>query len=264
MLNEGRAPAELQLGSDVTQPAAGVLLQRVLQRWCAGGAPRREARHAASGACRMVAGYEAVHFHLSGRQAFRAPSRDDVTLRREREEFETFGDRRHSMTAEAEVETDDAHIENWQVMDDWRLLNESAVGLCIARPLREGVRIGAGMLVAIKADSSQPFVLANVRWALRESSDSLVAGIRLFPGEARPVAIRVVDPDETVTPWQPAFLLPEIAELRQAASLMVPAGTFKLDRRVEIMLDHEPRVVKLFRVLDRGIDFERCNLYPPD
>lgn len=262
LLNEGRAPAELQLGSDVTQPAAGQLLQRVLQRWCAGGAPQREARQAASSACRLVAGFEAAHFHLSGGQAFRAPSRDDVTLRREREEFETFGDRRHSMTADAEP--DDTHIESWQVMDDWRLLNESAAGLCIARPLREGVRIGAGMLVAIKADSSQRFALANVRWALREANDSLVAGIRLFPGEARPVAIRIVDPGETATPWRQGFLLPEITALRQAASLMVPAGTFKLDRRVEIMMDHTARVVTLFRVLDRGIDFERCNLYPPD
>jgi hypothetical protein len=38
LLEQGRAPAELQLGDDVTQPAAEQLLQRLLQRWCAGGA----------------------------------------------------------------------------------------------------------------------------------------------------------------------------------------------------------------------------------
>jgi hypothetical protein len=262
LLEQGRAPAELQLGDDVTQPAAGQLLQRVLQRWCAGGAQRREERHAATGACRVVAGFEAVHFHLSDRQPFRAPSRDDATLRREREEFETFGERRHS--AQIHSGEDDSHVENWLVMDDWRVLNESATGLCLARPLREGVRIGAGMLIAVRVGSSQRFALACVRWALHGTNDMLLAGIQLFPGEARPVAIRVIDPGEIAGTWREGLLLPEIPALRVPASLMVPAGSFKLERRVEVMVDHQPRVVKLFRVLDRGIEFERCSLYARD
>jgi hypothetical protein len=47
-------------------------------------------------------------------------------------------------------------------------------------------------------------------------------------------------------------------------SLMVPPGTFKLDRRVEVITDYKSQIVKLFRVLDRGADFERCNMYAPD
>ena len=259
LLEQGRAPADLQLGSDVTQPAAGQLLQRVLQRWCAGGEPRRHQRHAASGGCSLVAGFEAAHFHMYGRQAFRAPARDDSALRREREEFETFGGRRHSQ--ESTQQTADMHVEDWQVMDDWRLLNESAAGLRIVRPLREGVRIGAGLLIAIKVEGSQRFTLASVRWALRGSENSLVAGIQLFPGEPRPAAIRVLDPAEKTPAWRQCFLLPEIPALREPASLVVPAGTFKLDRNVEIMVDQEPKLMKLFRVLDRGTEFERCNLY---
>jgi hypothetical protein len=261
-LEQGRAPADLQLGDDVTQPAAGQLLQRVLQRWCAGGAQRREERHVATGACRVLAGFAAVHFHLSGRQPFRAPSRDDATLRREREEFETFGERRHS--TQTNPGQDDSHVENWLVMDDWRVLNESATGLCLARPLREGMRIGAGMLIAVKVGSSERFMLACVRWALHGANDMLLAGIQLFPGEARAVAIRVIDPGETTGTWREGLLLPEIPALREPASLMVPAGSFKLERRVEIMVDHQPKVVKLFRVLDRGIEFERCSLYACD
>lgn len=262
LLEQGRAPAELQLGDDVTQPAAGQLLQRVLQHWCAGGAPRRETRHAASGTCRVVAGFAAVHFHLDGRQPFRAPSRDDATLRREQEEFETFGERRHR--PETAAGQDDAHIENWQAMDDWRLLNESPAGLCITRPLREGVRVGAGMLVAVKVAGSSRFTLASVRWALRGANDSLLAGIQLFPGEARAVAIRVIDPGEETGAWRQGFLLPASAAPGVAESLMLPAGSFRLDRRVEVMVDHQPRLVKLCRVLERGIEFERCSLYAPD
>ena len=54
---------------------------------------------------------------------------------------------------------------------------------------------------------------------------------------------------------------PEIAALHEPASVIVPAGTFRLDRSIEVMVDQELRVLKLFRVLDRGIEFERCNFY---
>jgi hypothetical protein len=262
LLEQRRAPADLQLGDDVTQPAAGQLLRRVLQRWCAGGAQRREERQVASGACCVVVGFDAVHFHLSGGQAFRAPSRDDATLRREREEFETFGERRHRV--ETDATAGDSPVENWLVMDDWRVLNESAAGLCIARPMRRGVRVGAGMLIAVKVGSSQRFVLASVRWALHGENDMLLAGIQWFPGEARPVAIRILNPGEKPGAWRQGLLLPEIPALHESASLMVPAGTFRLDRRVEVMADYDSQVLKLFRVLDRGIDFERCNLYARD
>ena len=259
LLEKGRAPAELQLGDDVTQPAAGQLLQRVLQRWCKGVAPRRHERHTATGGCSFIAGFHAVHYHLSGRQPFRAPSRDDATLRREREEFETFGDRSHRV--EAVSKEDNSHIENWQVMDDWRLLNESVAGLCITRPLREGVRVGAGLLIAVKTGDSQRFTLGNVRWALREEDQSLAAGLQLFSGEARPVAVRTVESAETRGPWLQGFLLPEITAVLEPASVVVPAGTFRLDRSIEVMVDQQLRVLKLFRVLDRGIEFERCNMY---
>ena len=256
-LEQGRAPADLQLGDDVTQPAAAQVLQRVLQRWCKGGAPRRHERHAASAGCSFIAGFEAVHYHLSGRQLFRAPSRDDATLRREREEFETFGDRSHR--PEIPDGQDNSHVESWQVMDDWRLLDESVSGLRVRRPLKEGVRIGAGMLVAVKTKDSQAFTLGNVRWALREGDDSLAAGIQLFPGEPRPVAIRTVESDGTRGPWRQGLLLPKFAALKEPVSLIVPGGTFHIDRSIEVMVDQQSRVLKLLRVLDRGIEFERCN-----
>jgi hypothetical protein len=256
LLEQGRAPADLQLGDDVTQPAAGQLLQRVLQRWCKGGAPRRHERHAANAACSFIAGFEAVHYHLSGRQLFRAPTRDDATLRREREEFETFGDRSHRPGTAGEA--DDSGIENWQVMDDWHLLDESATGLRITRPLKEGVRIGAGLLIAAKTNGGKGFTLGNVRWALREGDNSLAAGIQLFPGEPRPAAVRTVDPDGGRGVWRQGFLLPEIAALKEPASVVVPPGTFRLDRSIEVMVDQAMKVLKLSRVLDRGIEFERC------
>jgi hypothetical protein len=259
LLEQGRAPAELQLGDDVTQPAAAQLLKRVLQHWCRGGTPRREERHAATGSCGFVTGFEAVHYQLSGGQAFTAPLRDDATLRREREEFEVFGERRQD--AANATRSGDSKVEKWQVMKDWRLLDRSAAGLRITRPLKDGARIGAGMLVAVKTQDSQRFTVGTVRWALREGDTSLAAGIQLFPGEPRPVAARIIDSDTSHSAYRPGFLLPAVAALSEPASVFVPAGTFRIDRSIEIMVDQQARVVKLTRVLDRGIEFERCEFH---
>jgi hypothetical protein len=252
LLEQGRAPGDLQLGDDVTQPAATLLLQRVLQRWCKGGAARRQDRHPANEECKVVIGLENVHFELSGRVPFRAPSLSDSTLRREREEFETFGNhgQRHAGAGKG-----DAHVENWRVVD------ESTSGLRIRRPLKDGARVGPGQVVAVKIGDGQYYVVGNVRWVLREGENSLVAGLQLFPGEARPAAIRALDAAGGRAVWQQGFALPAIPALKESASLVLPAGTFRLDRMVESLVDQKTEARKLFRVLDRGIEFERCNYY---
>lgn len=258
LLEQGRAPAELQLGDDVTQPAAGQLLQQALQRWCKGGIPRRHERRAATGICNFIAGFDAVHYQLSGCKTFHAPSRDDTTLRREREQFETFGDRSHR-TGDA-VEQSGSSLENWEVMDDWNLLDESASGLRISRPLKKGVRIGTGLLIAVKTADSQRFILGSVRWALRERNDSLAAGIQMFPGEPSPASVRTTESDGRGA-WRPGFMLPEVPALEEPATVVVPVGTFRVERSIEIMVGQKARVVKLSRVLDRGAEFERCNFH---
>ena len=169
-----------------------------------------------------------------------APSRDDATLRREREKFETFGDRGHQPGSAGDK--DNSHIETWEVMDDWHLLDESTTGLRITRPLKEGVRVGAGLLITVKTKDSQRFTLGNLRWALREGDNSLAAGIQLFPGEPRPVAVRAIEPDEARGTWRQGFLLPEIAALKEPASVVVPVGTFRLERSIEVMVDQKTQM----------------------
>jgi len=252
LLEQGRAPAELQLGDDVTQPAATLLLQRALQRWCRGGATRRHERQPANEPCSLIPGLENAHFELSGRIPFRSPARSDSTLRQEREEFETFGN--HSQRrASADNQTE--HIESWTVVD------ESTSGLRVRRPLKEGARIGPGQVVATRIGDGHYYVVGNVRWVLREGDDTLVAGLQLFPGEPRPAAVRVVEGAGKTTPWSQGFVLPAIPALKESATLVLSAGTFRLDREVEVQADQKIEKRKLFRVLDRGIEFERCNFY---
>lgn len=260
LLDVGRAPADLQLGDDVIQPAAGHLLRRALQRWCQGGTPRTESRRPATGACRVVVGFDAAHAQLTGRKTFRPPRRDAAALLREREEFETFGDRRGRVPA---TETIDASaMESWEVLDDWQLLNTSTGGMRLSRPLGTGVRVGAGQLIGIRGEDGR-FLLGVVRWALRDGPN-LTAGVQLIPGEPGAATVRIVGSDGVSGEWRQAFVLPEIDALRIPASLVLRSGSFRLDRRVEVLADQALEARVLYRILDHGNEFERCLARPLD
>jgi len=86
----------------------------------------------------------------------------------------------------------------------------------------------------------------------------------LLPGEPRPATVRLIQSDGTAATWQPAFVLPEIAALRIPASVVLHSGSFRLDRRIELMLDQRMQALTLYRILDHGNEFERCVIRAPD
>lgn len=261
LLEKGEQPSKLNMGEDCTQPAAGQLLLRAYQRWCKGGSPRRQERKSANGNCEFIVSLPAVHYYFSGRQPFRQPIVDDQMLRRDREALATFGD--HSSRRDSNYsEQQGFDVENWQLTDDWQLLDQSTSGLRISRPLKEGLRVGVGNLVAVKLSGSSNFVLGTVRWALQSpivnsAVSTLSAGIELYPGVAVPLAVRGADPG-TRENFRQGLRLPAVAAINSPDSLIVPYGTFRVGRPVEIWLDGKTIKIKLDHVLDRTQEFERC------
>lgn len=260
LLEKGEQPSRLQLGDDCTQPAAGQLLQRVYQRWCKGGAVRRHTRAPATGGCEFIVSLDAVHYYLAGRTPFRPPTRDESMLRKEREEMATFGGRATHHDDEYSAEQG-YQIENWMIIADWLLLDQSASGLRLSRPLQAGVRVGTGQLIAIKLAGSAHFVTGSVRWALHEdihSSDpQLSIGVQMFPGVATPIAARGTDSHQREN-FRQALLLPAIAALKEPESIIVPMSSFRIDRPMELYQDGKTRQIVLTKLLDRGSEFERC------
>ncbi|MBI4986210.1 MAG: hypothetical protein HZC24_12955 [Rhodocyclales bacterium] len=256
MLEQGEAPAKLGLGADCTQPSCEQALKLVYQRWCKGGAVRGFERRPASGKCRFVAGIEAIHYYLSERKPFKDSAAADISqLRREREEMETFGNiamHRHEHFSEQHGYA----VEQWQLQENWHMVDSSGAGMRIARPLaQQGARVGHRQLIATCAEGTQSFLLGCVRWAL--IADTLQVGVNLFPGQPEPVALRGSGPAAAGEKYRQAFLLPGLAALRAEPSLVMPVGTFKLGRIVEV-LTAQARLLRLTRLIDRGTDFERA------
>lgn len=256
---DANTPARLGLGEDCSQPLCGEVLRRIYPRWVKGGILRRHERHPMSGACRFVAGVDAIHYYVSDHRPFKPPgSVSTDELRRQREEIATFG----RVAARFEEEYSEMHgyqLENWEVVEDWGMLDQSAGGLRLARPLRQpGGRLGVGQLVAVQPTGTNGLLLGVVRWA-QVSGDKLSSGIQLMPGKPTPVAVRGTGVMAAQEKYKPGFLLPPLEALKLPASVVLPPGSFKIDRIMEVWNEASTRQVKLKGLLDRGADFERAS-----
>lgn len=260
LLAQGEAPAKLNLGSDCVQPACEQLLKDVYQRWCKGGTHRGVERRPGSGACRFIAGAEAIHYYLSGRKPFKPPSASDIDLlRREAEEIATFG-RVATHRDEHHSEEQGFAVEEWKLLENWHMVDASTTGLRISRPAGQGsVRIVPRQLIATCPADAESFLLGCVHWAL--VSESLELGVTVFPGRPEPVALRGTGPAATGEKYRPAFLLPAVPALGQEASVVMAVGSFKLGKLVEAY-SQRAQLLRLTRLIERGADFERAAYEP--
>ena len=258
LLEQGAAPATLQLGEDCQQPACGLLLRQVYQRWCKGGATRGQERHAVDGRCELVGGMEAVHYYLSGRKPFRQPGHaSDDTLRRERDEIATFG-RIAPIHEENFTREQGYQIDEWRVVEEWQLKDESAAGIHVTHATSNiAARVGHGQLVGIRLQGSQAMQIGVMRWANIGNDDQIHAGILVTPGRPEPVAIRSTDADTAREPYRQAFLLPAVAALNCAASVILPTGWYKLGRILDIA-GGNCRQIRLLQLASHGMDFDQA------
>lgn len=248
-------PAKLGLGEDCPAPTAIELLRRLYPRWIKGGIVRRAERWPQTGPCRLVAGVEMIHYYVSGHRPFKPPGHISADeLRRQREELATFG--RIANRFEEDYSRDHGYqIENWEVVEDWGTVDRSNGGLRVARSLRQvGGRLGIGQLVAVQPPGASVLLLGVTRW-VQIVGDSLVAGIQLFPGEPRAVAVRGTGPLAAKELYRQGFMLPHLID--QPATLILPPGSTKPGRVMEAWSPEGTRNFRLKEVLVRGADFER-------
>ncbi|HXT05187.1 MAG TPA: hypothetical protein VN760_13455, partial [Casimicrobiaceae bacterium] len=97
--------------------------------------------------------------------------------------------------------------------------------------------------------------LGHVSRVAVEADDGIALSLKLWPGEPKVYAVRLVNPNRSEEPPVPALLLTETPE--EPATLVLSPRAFIPNR---IMRCDEPGPVskfKLTRIVQRGADFER-------
>lgn len=135
----------------------------------------------------------------------------------------------------------------------WQILNISATGMSVRRHPTAEKNIKIGSLLGIKTKDEQHWSIGLVRWASCGSKDRLDMGVQLIAPHAQSAYARVDGREDE----EMVLLLPEIAAVKQAATLIVPIGTFEPARQLVLSYKNQRQHIMLTRLVERSHYFER-------
>lgn len=246
------SPAQIGLGEDCSAGVCKRLLEHLARPWTQARAARKFRRHATSGIARVGAGFEAMHYFISGKE-FAQPENTRVYSR---QEFDTLFVFRHMDDPSAKLQIH----QGIQVArpDEWEVVNQSANGFRLIRSVA-GAKVAHGQIVAVCPHDGDRYFLAQVTWLMQDRAQGLVAGVAALPGAPQAIAARLLTGHgERSELYSRAFLLPAVEAVGAAQSLVLPTGWYQAGRVIEIYTDG-PWRVRLDHVLQEGPDFERVS-----
>ena len=240
-LANGATPTELQLGDDVSTEAAVALLKHLDARW---HHPPAAGRRKRSTAIEISAGgTEAAYFRVGGRSFNRQDplGRDTDPTRY----LQTVGgisdfDRRKEQAERSWP------WEKWYGLSEWREATIKHQGQSTYTWFLD-------QLVVVREDSVTR--LGFVSRLAVEQDGAISLSLRLWPGDPKVFAVRLVNPNGTEEPPTAALLLAESPE--EPPTLVMSPRAFVLNR---VMRCDEPgplQKFKLVHIVQRGGDFER-------
>ena len=246
------SPAQIGLGEDCSAGVCKRLLEHLSRPWTQARAARKFRRHATSGIARVGAGFEAMHYFISGRE-FTQPENTRVYSR---QEFDTLFVFRHMDDPSAKLQIHQGI--QVAVPDEWEVVNQSANGFRLIRSVA-GAKVAHGQLLALCPPDGDRYFLAQVTWLMQDRGQGLVAGVAALPGAPQAISARLLTGHGNRSElYSCAFLLPAVDAVGAAQSLVLPTGWYQAGRVIEIYTDG-PWRVRLDHVLQEGPDFERVS-----
>lgn len=234
LLAQGETPVALRLGDELGPAQADRLLRHLHTHCCRGGLTRAEPRRALQQNASVVVGMLAVQQFLGGShcgldllQPFSAP----------------------------------ATIAIGYLVEDWRILDDSATGLRLGRRIGgDGIRVSNGMLLAVRPDNASHFMLAHICWVMANGVE-LQIGISLFAGNPQPVGLARA-PDGQGEHEGHGLLMPAVERIGQPECVALPSGWYRKSRDILLSGDTGRRRVRLVESLERGADFDLARIEP--
>jgi hypothetical protein len=258
-LRQGLAPSKLGLGDDCTPPQCIRLLGHLSRQWSQARAARKFRRHKTSGAIQICAGFEEMHYFISG-EIFRQPDGSiregplEIPRIRSHREYEylfAFGfDENSEQALQNRQETIAASYQ----LDEWEVVNQSANGFRLMRNL-DGRKMAHGQLIALRPHDGDRFLLAQTTWLMQENKGGLTAGVRALPGLPSAIGARLTDTGELGQAYQRAFLLSALGVDAGKQSLVLPPGWFRPGRIIDVFTG-DAWQARLTAMHDAGPDFE--------
>ncbi|HJW03808.1 MAG TPA: hypothetical protein VJ548_11035 [Azospira sp.] len=258
-LDEGYSPKDLLLGEDVSSGDALRLVAHLRYPWSQEAIARPVDLRLPIGSARVVLGYNAIHYQLTGREMAKpkGPAAAHQYSRQDAERLAIFGASRENA---ASVRDQTAVKYSGET---WALLEESASAYRIYRA-GDGAKVAPGQLVALSLghEPNAPFFLTQISSLMQTPEGGVVAKVRRLLGTARGVAIQALGTHLPAQALVGGFLIEAAGSDADAKpQLVMPRGWYQRLRPVELDLE-PPLRCRLEKVLLSGHDFDLVECAP--
>ncbi|MEM7218084.1 MAG: hypothetical protein AAF515_06935 [Pseudomonadota bacterium] len=221
---------------------------------CWGEIAKRSFRRApASGPMKVALGMRAAHYFISGGVSFANQlSGADALIKREINPFMPF---KLDTPAETALDPWARRIpENPNIIEpekilvdankteevsedlsiyDTEIVDTSPGGYRIAWKSETPSNLQAGDIMAVREAEDERWCISVLRW-VRHLDGETQTGLELMAPRAIPVAIRVIKKKGGLSDYSRALLLPDMAAIRQPATLIAPAILFQEQQKIHL------------------------------
>lgn len=237
-LQENEAPKNLGLPPIALDPRYQDMLAHLHKHWV--HAPKRAfSRSTRQDTTSLCIGLHDAHYFLNGESRYVFPSVDDTGVTEI-----TLSSAAASASAEGYATC---------VSTRWRVVNESAGGLALAKMPDTPASLRLGELIGLRTDHAARWGLGVVRWASLGERGDLDIGAQMIAPDAVPVVVRADGNDR----FELALLLPQMAALKQPGTLIMAPGGYGPARVLE--MDDHGKSSRLLatKLIERTNCFER-------
>ena len=252
LLQQGQAPNQNGLGDELSSKDCVDLLNKLHACWCE---PRTESlsdepREVPS--LKMCSGLENSYSLITGRP-FKPPVSLGIADKEAQRQIETFGrvldeTDRHKLTQMGFL------TEDWLVEQDGLLHGR------LLRKMTAGERLGPNQLVCVHKPDVADFKVGATTLISVTSTGQLYINVRYLPGNPQAIIVRGSVSGNLLSGATAALLLPEMANLRIPASLIIPRDWFQAGRIFELTLPgNQKQTVMLGMSVEKGSDYERVS-----
>lgn len=244
-LQTGRRPEEVGLGTEISRRDGEALLAALYRQWCGGTIRRVSKRHRIDARAHVSTGVRAAHFYVSKRP-FEQP-------------VESGAAAMTPLPVPRIKAAADYMLSNGIVAEEWIVRDESLGGIGLVRRRDElnKTRLAHAQLVSVRPRGAPTMLVGTIQWLQEAQDGDLHIGVRLIPGLAAAVAVRISKEEK----FQPALLIAPVSALGSPTSLLLAPGTYASERVVEVH-GRVRQEVQFTGLLDNGADFERIAFIP--
>lgn len=256
LLQQGQAPQQVDLGSELSSKEGVALLNQLHACWCEARPDSMADVPRDSSITHLCIGMEQIYAQIAHRPF--KPVKDTAKASQDAQrQIETFG-RVLDDTGQH------AYKELGFVPEEWLVEEDSLIRAHLLRKASVGERLAHQQLVSVFAPNSTTHKLGVTTLVNVTRTGHLYIGLRYLPGQPQAVTVRGNADSELLRSGSaPALLLPAMEKLNIPASLVLPRDWFKAGRTLEMAIaDNGKQSVTLGFSVEKGSDFERVSFAP--